>query len=79
MNNPPQRRRLCAARSSDELLPVLVNRATARSTCPKCARRYVYCLPLRTVGSCDPCAQGYEPSSDTYFTSTAPVTHRLAA
>ncbi|MFD3976206.1 RRQRL motif-containing zinc-binding protein [Streptomyces cyaneofuscatus] len=52
----------------------------ARSTCPKCARRYVYCLPLRTVGSCDPCAQGYEPSPDTYFTTIAmPVTHRLAA
>ncbi|MFF8747215.1 RRQRL motif-containing zinc-binding protein [Streptomyces californicus] len=51
----------------------------ARSTCPQCARRYVYCLPLRTVGSCDPCAQAYEPSPGTYFTSTAPVTHRLAA
>ncbi len=52
----------------------------AKSTCPKCARRYVYCLPLRTVGSCDPCAQGYEPSPDTYFTTIAtPVTHRLAA
>ncbi|WP_435239965.1 RRQRL motif-containing zinc-binding protein [Streptomyces sp. YPW6] len=51
----------------------------ARSTCPKCARRYVYCLPLRTVGSCDPCAQGYEPSPGTYFTTATPVTHRLAA
>ncbi|WP_331728657.1 RRQRL motif-containing zinc-binding protein [Streptomyces anulatus] len=51
----------------------------ARSTCSGCSRRYYYCLPLRTVGSCDPCAQGYEPSPDTYFTPTAPVTHRLAA
>ncbi|MEU6503890.1 RRQRL motif-containing zinc-binding protein [Streptomyces californicus] len=51
----------------------------ARSTCPRCLRRYVYCLPLRTVGSCDPCARGYEPSPDTYFAPTAPVIHRLAA
>ncbi|MFJ8563049.1 hypothetical protein ACIRD0_37445 [Streptomyces microflavus] len=35
--------------------------------------------PLRTQGRCDPCDKGYEPSPDTYFTSTAPVTHRLAA
>ncbi|MFF9691049.1 hypothetical protein [Streptomyces sp. NPDC014623] len=36
-------------------------------------------VPLRTVGCCDPCARGYEPSPDTYFVSTAPVIHRLAA
>ncbi|MEU0375562.1 RRQRL motif-containing zinc-binding protein, partial [Streptomyces sp. NPDC006283] len=24
----------------------------ARTTCPRCLRRYVYCLPLRTLGSC---------------------------
>ncbi|MEU9376524.1 RRQRL motif-containing zinc-binding protein [Streptomyces sp. NPDC048255] len=51
----------------------------ARSTCPQCRRRYYFCLPLRTQGSCDPCHKGYEPSPDTYFTATAPVTHRLAA
>lgn len=51
----------------------------ARSTCPECRRRYYFCLPLRTQGRCDPCARGYEPSPDTYFASTAPVTHRLAA
>ncbi|MFE4258229.1 RRQRL motif-containing zinc-binding protein [Streptomyces sp. NPDC056883] len=51
----------------------------ARSTCPECGRRYWFCLPLRTQGRCDPCAQGYEPSPDTYLASTAPVTHRLAA
>lgn len=51
----------------------------ARSTCPKCARRYVYCLPLRTVGSCDPCAQGYEPTPGTYVLTAPPVSHRLAA
>ncbi|MFD9794747.1 RRQRL motif-containing zinc-binding protein [Streptomyces sp. NPDC059070] len=51
----------------------------ARSTCPQCLRRYYFCLPLRTQGCCDPCARGYEPSPDTYFASTAPVIHRLAA
>ncbi|MFI1532347.1 RRQRL motif-containing zinc-binding protein [Streptomyces griseus] len=51
----------------------------ARSTCPKCARRYYYCLPLRTLGSCDACAQGYEPTPDTYMASTPPVACRLAA
>ncbi|MGW1328165.1 RRQRL motif-containing zinc-binding protein [Streptomyces antibioticus] len=51
----------------------------ARSTCPQCLRRYYFCLPLRTQGCCDPCARGYEPSADTYFASTAPVIHRLAA
>ncbi|MEU3774229.1 RRQRL motif-containing zinc-binding protein [Streptomyces sp. NPDC032472] len=51
----------------------------ARSTCPRCQRRYYFCLPLRTQGCCDPCHRGYEPSPDTYFTTTAPVPHRLAA
>lgn len=49
----------------------------ARQTCPACLRRYYYCLPLRTLGTCDPCAKGYEPSPNTY---TAPsVQHLLAA
>ncbi|WP_266665335.1 RRQRL motif-containing zinc-binding protein [Streptomyces sp. NBC_00237] len=51
----------------------------ARSTCPQCKRRYWYCLPLRTQGSCDPCARGYEPSPDTYVTPAATPGHRLAA
>lgn len=52
----------------------------ARSTCSRCSRRYYYCLPLRTVGCCDPCARGYEPTPGTYvLTTTTPVTHRLAA
>ncbi|MFE7934324.1 RRQRL motif-containing zinc-binding protein [Streptomyces sp. NPDC057456] len=51
----------------------------ARSTCPKCRRRYHFCLPLRTQGVCDPCDKGYEPSPDTYLPPTAPVPHRLAA
>ncbi|MET9466586.1 RRQRL motif-containing zinc-binding protein [Streptomyces sp. NPDC006544] len=57
-----------------------LDRAMAsRSTCPRCSRRYYFCLPLRTQGCCDPCARGYEPSPDTYLASTAPVAHRLAA
>ncbi|MGW5295897.1 RRQRL motif-containing zinc-binding protein [Streptomyces bacillaris] len=42
----------------------------ARGTCPKCSRRYYYCLLLRTVGSCDPCAQGYEPTPGAYVHTT---------
>ncbi|MGW4688521.1 RRQRL motif-containing zinc-binding protein [Streptomyces sp. NPDC004244] len=44
----------------------------ARQTCPKCRRRYYFCLPLRTQGCCDPCHKGYQPSPDTYLASTAP-------
>ena len=51
----------------------------ARSTCPQCKRRYYFCLPLRTQGVCDPCDKGYEPSPDTYTSSTASVVNRLAA
>ncbi|MEU2149653.1 hypothetical protein ABZ741_35850, partial [Streptomyces globisporus] len=36
-------------------------------------------VPLRTVGSCDPFAQGYEPTPGTYVLSPMPVAHRLAA
>ncbi|MGW3984116.1 RRQRL motif-containing zinc-binding protein [Streptomyces mirabilis] len=49
----------------------------ARQTCPKCKRRYYFCLPLRTKGSCDPCFEGYEPSPDTYI--APPAKHLLAA
>ncbi|GAA2509354.1 hypothetical protein GCM10010406_52250 [Streptomyces thermolineatus] len=28
----------------------------ARSTCPVCRTTYSHCLPLRTLGSCAPCA-----------------------
>ncbi|WNI34394.1 hypothetical protein [Streptomyces sp. ITFR-6] len=51
----------------------------ARPTCPQRCRRYYFRQPLRTVGCCDPCAQGYEPTPGTYVTTTTPVTHRLAA
>jgi hypothetical protein len=49
----------------------------ARQTCPKCKRRYYFCLPLRTQGACDPCEKGFEPSPDTVMTD--PDTHHLAA
>ncbi|MGY1503645.1 RRQRL motif-containing zinc-binding protein (plasmid) [Streptomyces sp. QTS52] len=49
----------------------------ARSTCPRCRRRYYYCLPLRRQGCCDPCRHGFEPSPDTVMTS--PAKHLLAA
>ncbi len=51
----------------------------ARTTCPRCRRRYDVCLPLRTLGSCDPCAQGYEPTPGTYIIAPPPATHQLAA
>lgn len=49
----------------------------ARSTCPRCRRRYYFCLPLRRQGCCDPCRHGFEPSADTVMTS--PAKHLLAA
>ncbi|MGZ2360940.1 hypothetical protein LRE75_30395 [Streptomyces sp. 372A] len=51
----------------------------ARSTCPRCKRRFYFCLPLRTLGVCDSCDKGYEPSPDTYMTPTTPARHQLAA
>ncbi|MGW2425562.1 RRQRL motif-containing zinc-binding protein [Streptomyces sp. NPDC001709] len=48
----------------------------ARQTCPRCHRRYYFCLPLRTQGCCDPCDKGFEPSPDTHM---AIPTHSLAA
>ncbi|MFC9067912.1 MULTISPECIES: RRQRL motif-containing zinc-binding protein [Streptomyces] len=35
----------------------------ARQTCPHCHIRYPYCLPLRTLGSCAPCADGLEQAA----------------
>lgn len=32
----------------------------ARQTCPACRIRYSYCLPLRTLGSCWPCADAVD-------------------
>ncbi|MBQ0855730.1 hypothetical protein J8N05_47100 (plasmid) [Streptomyces sp. BH-SS-21] len=49
----------------------------ARSTCPRCKRRYVYCLPLRTLGSCLECHDG-TPADPTSYTAV-PAAHSLAA
>ncbi|MGW5658236.1 RRQRL motif-containing zinc-binding protein [Streptomyces humi] len=49
----------------------------ARTTCPKCRRRYVYCLPLKTIGSCLECYDG-TPADPTTYTLPA-AAYRLAA
>ncbi|MFF9593864.1 RRQRL motif-containing zinc-binding protein [Streptomyces sp. NPDC014646] len=49
----------------------------ARTTCPRCSRRYHYCLPLRTIGSCLECHDG-TPADPTTYTAP-PTTHLLAA
>jgi ribosomal protein S26 len=49
----------------------------ARQTCPRCGRRYYYCLPLKTLGMCVPCHDGV-PADPTHY--TLPRTgHHLAA
>ncbi|MFC8835958.1 RRQRL motif-containing zinc-binding protein [Streptomyces griseoincarnatus] len=48
----------------------------ARSTCPKCRRRYHHVLPLRTLGSCLECHDGTPADPATYIT---PAAHTLAA
>ncbi|MCX4231754.1 RRQRL motif-containing zinc-binding protein [Streptomyces ortus] len=50
----------------------------ARTTCPRCRRRYVYCLPLRTLGSCLECAEGIPADPATYTLPAGPA-HHLAA
>ncbi|MFE7757631.1 RRQRL motif-containing zinc-binding protein [Streptomyces sp. NPDC057429] len=55
-----------------------LDRAMAkRSTCPKCRRRFHFCLPLRTIGSCLECHDG-TPADPTSYTAT-PAAHDLAA
>ncbi|MEU9663514.1 RRQRL motif-containing zinc-binding protein [Streptomyces chartreusis] len=49
----------------------------ARQTCPKCRRRYHYCLRLRTIGSCEECFDGTPADPSSYIAS--PTTHHLAA
>ncbi|MFK0223258.1 RRQRL motif-containing zinc-binding protein [Streptomyces vinaceus] len=51
----------------------------ARQTCPvpTCGRRYVFCLPLKTLGSCLECAEGTPADPSSYF--APPANHRLAA
>jgi hypothetical protein len=51
----------------------------ARQTCPKCRRRYHYCLPLRTQGCCNECNGGSAADPRDYTAPPAPDAHRLAA
>ncbi|MGW0573010.1 RRQRL motif-containing zinc-binding protein [Streptomyces tauricus] len=56
-----------------------LDRAMAvRQTCPRCRRRYVYCLPLRTLGSCLECHDG-TPADPHSYTALPPAGHELAA
>ncbi|MFI8007941.1 RRQRL motif-containing zinc-binding protein [Streptomyces sp. NPDC086010] len=48
-----------------------------RSTCPKCRRRFHYCLPLRTIGSCLECSEGTPADPHSY--TAPPAGHDLAA
>ncbi|MEV3958429.1 hypothetical protein [Streptomyces albogriseolus] len=43
----------------------------ARTTCPKCRRRYHHVLPLRTLGSCLECHDGTPADPATYITPPA--------
>ncbi len=43
----------------------------ARQTCPICRTRYDHCLPLRSVGSCLPCAELSDDERDQLATLTA--------
>lgn len=53
----------------------------ARQTCPvpTCRRRYTYCLPLETIGSCLECHDGTPADPANYTAPTSPASHRLAA
>ena len=51
----------------------------ARQTCPRCLRRYTFCLPLRTLGTCLECHDGTPADPTTYTASPAQAVHRLAA
>ncbi|GHB68018.1 hypothetical protein GCM10010377_68670 [Streptomyces viridiviolaceus] len=48
----------------------------ARQSCPVCRRRYRYCLPLKTLGSCLECHDGTPADPCDYTTSPD---HTLAA
>ncbi|MGW6016269.1 RRQRL motif-containing zinc-binding protein [Streptomyces sp. NPDC055210] len=51
---------------------------SARQTCRSCRRRYLHCLPLRTLGSCLECAEGIPADPATYTLPASPA-HHLAA
>ncbi|MFK4123552.1 RRQRL motif-containing zinc-binding protein [Streptomyces longwoodensis] len=49
----------------------------ARQTCPRCRRRYVFVLPLKTLGCCLECHDGTPADPASYI--APPATHLLAA
>lgn len=49
----------------------------ARETCPKCRRRYAFCLPLKKFGSCLECFDGTPADPSNYI--APPAKHLLAA
>ncbi|MFI8426015.1 RRQRL motif-containing zinc-binding protein [Streptomyces sp. NPDC085479] len=49
----------------------------ARQTCPRCARRYFHCIPLRSLGSCLECHDG-TPADPTSYTAPPAATLRAA-
>ncbi|WP_329501492.1 RRQRL motif-containing zinc-binding protein [Kitasatospora herbaricolor] len=46
----------------------------ARSTCPLCTVTYDYCLPLKSIGSCLPCAELTEDEREQLAALTATLT-----
>ncbi|WP_327270793.1 hypothetical protein OG233_30810 (plasmid) [Streptomyces sp. NBC_01218] len=51
-----------------------LDRAMARrSTCPACHRRYHFCLPLRTIGSCLECHDGTPADPHSYIAPAPPT------
>ncbi|MEV0604548.1 RRQRL motif-containing zinc-binding protein [Streptomyces sp. NPDC050315] len=49
----------------------------ARQTCPRCLRRYMFCLPLKTLGCCLECHDG-TTAPHTYYLPD-PAAQQLAA
>ncbi|WP_344441513.1 RRQRL motif-containing zinc-binding protein [Kitasatospora nipponensis] len=45
----------------------------ARQTCPVCRTRYDHCLPLKTIGSCLPCADLTDTERDQLAALTTAV------
>ncbi|MFL4910912.1 RRQRL motif-containing zinc-binding protein [Streptomyces sp. MMS24-I2-30] len=50
----------------------------ARQTCPKCRRRYHFCLPLKSLGTCLECYDG-TPAAPSTYTAAAPERPPFAA
>jgi len=55
-----------------------LDRAMAkRQTCPQCRRRYYFCLPLKSLGTCLECHDG-TPADPSHYIAP-PAKHLLAA